>query len=75
MMSKNPHHQQDVNCGGDYLHLKLQMLLNFLRLQLQVIQQDFGDLTQAQYAGTGCSSATVRAGHIGGQTPTYIILN
>ena len=46
-------------------------VIEFLTIATTGNSTDFGDLTQARYAGTGCGSAT-RGVIVGGQTPTYV---
>ena len=73
MMSKNGSSTRMLICGGrDYTpSATVTNVIEFLTIATTGNSADFGDLTQARFAGTGCSSAT-RGVIVGGQTPTYV---
>ena len=73
MMSKNGSSTRMLICGGrDYTpSATVTNVIEFLTIATTGNSADFGDLTQARYAGTGCGSAT-RGIIAGGQTPTYV---
>ena len=73
MMSKNGSSTRMLICGGrDYTpSATVTNVIEFLTIATTGNSTDFGDLTQARFAGTGCSSAT-RGVIVGGQTPTYV---
>ena len=73
MMSKNGSSTRMLICGGrDYTpSATVTNVIEFLTIATTGNSADFGDLTQARYAGTGCGSAT-RGVIAGGQTPTYV---
>ena len=73
MMSKNGSSTRMLICGGrDYTpSATVTNVIEFITIATTGNSADFGDLTQARYAGTGCSSAT-RGVIAGGQTPTYV---
>ena len=72
MMSKNGSSTRMLICGGrDYTpSATVTNVIEFLTIATTGNSADFGDLKEARYAGTGCSSAT-RGVIAGGQTPTY----
>ena len=73
MMSKNGSSTRMLICGGrDYTpSATVTNVIEFLTIATTGNSADFGDLTQARFAGTGCGSAT-RGVIVGGQTPTYV---
>ena len=73
MQSKNGSSTRMLICGGrDYTpSATVTNVIEFLTIATTGNSADFGDLTQARYAGTGCGSAT-RGVIAGGQTPTYV---
>ena len=73
MMSKNGSSTRMLICGGrDYTpSATVTNVIEFITIATTGNSADFGDMTQARYAGTGCSSAT-RGVIAGGQTPTYV---
>ena len=73
MMSKNGSSTRMLICGGrDYTpSATVTNVIEFLTIATTGNSADFGDLTQARFAGTGCGSAT-RGVIAGGQTPTYV---
>ena len=73
MMSKNGSSTRMLICGGrDYTpSATVTNVIEFLTIATTGNSADFGDLTQARFAGTGCGSAT-RGIIAGGQTPTYV---
>ena len=64
---------RDRICGGrDYTpSATVTNVIEFLTIATTGNSADFGDITQARFAGTGCGSAT-RGIIAGGQTPTYV---
>ena len=73
MMSKNGSSTRMLICGGrDYTpSATVTNVIEFLTIATTGNSADFGDITQARFAGTGCGSAT-RGIIAGGQTPTYV---
>ena len=73
MMSKNGSSTRMLMCGGrDYTPSATNTnVIEFLTIATTGNSADFGDLTQARFAGTGCGNAT-RGIIAGGQTPTYV---
>ena len=73
MMSKNGSSTRMLICGGrDYTpSATATNVIEYITIATLGDSQNFGDLTQARFAGTGCGSAT-RGVIAGGQTPTYV---
>ena len=73
MMSKNGSSTRMLICGGrDYTPSSgVTNVIEYITIATTGDSVNFGDLTQARYAGTGCGSAT-RGIIAGGQTPTYV---
>ena len=73
MMSKNGSSTRMLICGGrDYTpSATVTNVIEFVTIATTGDSQNFGDLTQARFAGTGCSNAT-RAVIVGGRTPTVL---
>jgi len=73
MMSKNGSSTRMLICGGrDYTpSATATNVIEYLTIATLGDSQNFGDLFQTRFAGTGCGSAT-RGVIAGGQTPTYV---
>ena len=73
MMSKNGSSTRMLICGGrDYTPSSgVTNVIEYITIATTGDSVNFGDLTQARFAGTGCGSAT-RGIIAGGQTPTYV---
>ena len=72
-MSKNGSSTRMLMCGGrDYTpSATATNVIEYLTIATLGDSQNFGDLFQTRFAGTGCGSAT-RGVIAGGQTPTYV---
>ena len=73
MMSKNGSSTRMLICGGrDYTPSATNTnVIEYITIATTGDSANFGDLTQARFAGTGCGSAT-RGVIAGGQTPTVL---
>jgi len=72
-MAKNGSSTRMLMCGGrDYTPSStVTNTIEYITIATLSDSQNFGDLSQARFAGTGCGSAT-RGVIAGGQTPTYV---